>query len=62
MTPSEPRVSIGPSPKPRARWRRELHILKRDGLRKWWRGLRALRRFHRSVEAMMERAEGGHDA
>lgn len=58
MTFSE--VSTGPALKKRSRWRRELAILRRDGLRKWWRGLRALRRFHKSVERM-EKLEGGHD-
>jgi hypothetical protein len=42
------------------RWRRELRLLRRDGVRKYVRCALALRRFHRSVERMV-RVEG-HDA
>lgn len=54
-------VQTGPPTPMPPKWRRELRILRRDGLRKWWRGLLALRRFHRSVDEMIK-AEGGHDA
>jgi len=39
------------------KWRRELRLLRRDGLRKYVRCALALRRFHHSVRRM-ERAEG----
>ncbi len=54
-------VTSGPPAKPTPKWKRELRLLKRDGPRKWWRGLRQLRRFHRSVDAMVESEGGGHD-
>jgi len=43
------------------KWKCELRILRRVGLRKWLRGLRQLRRFHKSVDEMVRAEGGGHD-
>lgn len=41
------------APLPRTpRWRRELRILRRDGLYRYLRGVRAIRRFNRSVSKL----------
>lgn len=54
-------VSTGP-PAPRTpKWKRELRLLRRKGLRRWWSGKRAVRRFHRAVDEMVEAEGGGHD-
>jgi hypothetical protein len=44
-------VAAGPAPKITRRWkaRNELRILRRDGLVRYLRGRRSLRRFHKSV-------------
>jgi hypothetical protein len=47
-----PDVQTGPTPTPTPKWRRELRILRRDGLRRYVRGAWALRRFHRSVRRL----------
>jgi hypothetical protein len=54
-------VQTGPAPKVPPRWRRELRTLHRVGPRKWWSGLKQLRRFHRSVDKMRRKEGGGHD-
>lgn len=42
----------GPAPQRSPKWKRELRLLRRDGLVKYVRTLRALRRFHRSVRRL----------
>lgn len=51
----DPGVSQGPPLPRRSRWRKlrsELRILRRDGVRRYVRGLLSLRRFNRSVARM----------
>lgn len=45
-------VMTGPPPKRTPRWKRELRILRRDGLVRYVRGAWQLRRFNRSVRKM----------
>jgi hypothetical protein len=45
-------VYAGPSPKRTPKWKRELRLLRRDGIVKYVRVARALRRFHRSVKRL----------
>lgn len=47
-------VSSGPPPTLPPKWKRELRLLRRDGLVKYVRVALALRRFHRSVRRAAE--------
>jgi hypothetical protein len=51
-------VQSGPAPPIPPRWKRELRLLRRDGLVKYVRVAWALRRFHRTLRRN-ERRRGG---
>lgn len=54
-------LTTGPAPKKTPRWKSELRILRRDGLRHYVAARRQLRRFHRAVDSMVASEGGGHD-